>query len=117
MEPLTIDALFEAVAEIQLLQERSLMILFSAEGIRVKFPTTRRLAEHLRIPHYYMLPYFGLMEKDELVTRAERVGIMTTAKGSRKFVNLVMEKYRSSAESVLGAVVFAELAARIREGQ
>lgn len=49
----------------------------------LKFPTTRKLAEFLEVPHYYILLYLGMMEKEEIVTRAERVGVPTTIKGSK----------------------------------
>jgi len=83
MAALSVDILFDAAIRIQLL-ERSITISFADNTIRVKFPTTRRLAEFLDVPHYYVLPYFAMMEQEELVTRAERIGILTTAKGSKK---------------------------------
>ena len=114
MEPLTIDALFDAAIHIQLVQEKSLTMTFSGSVIRIKFPTTRRLADFLAVPHYYMLPYFGMMEKEDLITRMERVGIMTTAKGSRKFIQRMMERYSPEAEQVLGPVVCTELSLQVR---
>ena len=75
--------------------ERSLTISFSEDSIRIKFPTTRRLAEFLEVPHYYILPYFAMMEEEGLVTRAERVGIQTTSKGSAKMIGIMQEKYRT----------------------
>ena len=90
MAALSVDVLFDAAVRIQLL-ERSITITFADNTIRMKFPTTRRLAEFLDVPHYYVLPYFAMMEQEELVTRAERVGILTTAKGSRKMIELMRE--------------------------
>ena len=84
-------------------------ISFADNTIRMKFPTTRRLAEFLDVPHYYVLPYFAMMEQEELVTRAERVGILTTAKGSRKMIDLMQEKYPKESGDILGAAVFEEL--------
>jgi DNA-binding transcriptional regulator YhcF (GntR family) len=72
----------------------------------MKFPTTRRLAEFLDVPHYYVLPYFAMMEQEELVTRAERVGILTTAKGSRKMIELMQTKYPKETDEILGSVIF-----------
>ncbi|MDD1715455.1 MAG: hypothetical protein LUQ01_00500 [Methanolinea sp.] len=78
--------------------------------IRIRFPTTRRLAEFLEVPHYYVLPYFAMMEELDLVTRAERVGIMTTPAGTRKLVGIMAgERYRDSAARVLGDAIFREL--------
>jgi len=113
MEPLTIDALFDAAIQIQLIEEKSLTITFSGSIVSIKFPTTRRLADFLIVPHYYMLPYFGMMEKEGLITRVERVGIMTTTKGSRKFILRMMEYSRGDAEQVLGAAVCADLVTRV----
>jgi DNA-binding transcriptional regulator YhcF (GntR family) len=108
MAALSVDVLFDAAVRIQLL-ERTITISFTDNSIRMKFPTTRRLAEFLDVPHYYVLPYFAMMEEEELVTRAERVGIMTTAKGSRKMIDLMQEKYRSQSSEILGPAVFKEL--------
>ena len=108
MAILSVDVLFDAAIRIQL-AERSISITFVQGAIRIKFPTTRRLAEFLEVPHYYVLPYFAMMEQEELVTRAERVGILTTAKGSRKMIDMMREKYLPETESILGAPVFQEI--------
>ena len=108
MAALSIDVLFDAAVRIQLL-ERSITISFTDNSIRMKFPTTRRLAEFLDVPHYYVLPYFAMMEQEELVTRAERVGIMTTAKGSRKMIDLMQENYPRESGDILGSAVFKDL--------
>lgn len=112
MTALSIDVLFDAAVRIQLL-ERSITITFADNTIRMKFPTTRRLAEFLDVPHYYVLPYFAMMEEEELVTRAERVGILTTAKGSRKMIELMREKYPTESQEILGTAIFEELQRRI----
>ncbi|OPY32776.1 MAG: hypothetical protein A4E34_02153 [Methanoregula sp. PtaU1.Bin006] len=111
MAALSVDLLFDAAVRIQLL-ERSITIAFADNTIRMKFPTTRRLAEFLDVPHYYVLPYFAMMEEEELVTRAERVGILTTAKGSRKMIELMKEKYRKETGEILGKEVFDDLLRR-----
>jgi DNA-binding transcriptional regulator YhcF (GntR family) len=108
MAALSVDILFDAAIRIQLL-ERSITVSFADNTIRMKFPTTRRLAEFLDVQHYYVLPYFAMMEQEELVTRAERVGILTTAKGSRKMIGLMQEKYRKESSEILGAAIFEEL--------
>ena len=112
MPALSVDVLFDAAVRIQLL-ERSITVSFADNSIRMKFPTTRRLAEFLDVPHYYVLPYFAMMEQEELVTRAERVGIMTNAKGSRKMVELMRENYRKETSEILGQVIFEELLRKI----
>lgn len=111
MAALSVDLLFDAAVRIQLL-ERSITVTFADNTIRMKFPTTRRLAEFLDVPHYYVLPYFAMMEQEELVTRAERVGILTTAKGSRKMIDLMQEKYAKESGDILGSAVFEELRKR-----
>jgi DNA-binding transcriptional regulator YhcF (GntR family) len=108
MATLSVDVLFDAAVRIHLL-ERSITVTFTDNTIRMKFPTTRRLAEFLDVPHYYVLPYFAMMEQEELVTRAERIGILTTAKGSRKMIDLMQEKYSREAGDILGGAVFKEL--------
>jgi len=108
MVVLSVDVLFDAAIRIQL-AERSISITFVENEIRIKFPTTRRLAEFLEVPHYYVLPYFAMMEQEELVTRAERVGILTTAKGSLKMLTMMREKYLSETENILGTPVFQEI--------
>jgi DNA-binding transcriptional regulator YhcF (GntR family) len=112
MTALSVEILFDAAVRIQLL-ERSITISFADNTIRMKFPTTRRLAEFLDVQHYYVLPYFAMMEQEELVTRAERVGIMTTAKGSSKMVELMREKYRNECSEILGQAIFEELLKKI----
>ncbi len=64
MAALSVDVLFDAAVRIQL-AERSISITFAQDTIRIKFPTTRRLAEFLEVPHYYVLPYFAMMEQEE----------------------------------------------------
>jgi DNA-binding transcriptional regulator YhcF (GntR family) len=112
MPALSVDILFDAAVRIQLL-ERSVTISFADNTLRMKFPTTRRLAEFLDVPHYYVLPYFAMMEQEELVTRAERVGILTTAKGSRKMIGLMQENYRKESGEILGPAIFEELLRKI----
>lgn len=112
MSALSVDILFDAAVRIQLL-ERSITVTFSDNTIRMKFPTTRRLAEFLDVPHYYVLPYFAMMEQEGLVTRAERVGILTTAKGSKKMVDLMREKYRNESGVILGTAIFEEVVKKI----
>jgi len=105
---LSVDLLFDAAIRIQL-AERSISITFVPDAVLIKFPTTRRLAEYLEVPHYYVLPFFATMEQEELVTRAERVGVLTTPKGSRKMITMMKEKYLQETEDVLGFSVFQEI--------
>ncbi len=108
MVVLSIDTLFDAAVRIQI-QERAIAITFGEDDFRIKFPTTRRLAEFLEVPHYYVLPYFAAMEQEELVTRAERVGILTTRKGSRMMIELMATRYQEETKQILGPVIFKEL--------
>ena len=54
-----------------------------------------------------------MMEHEELVTRAERVGILTTAKGSRKMIELMQEKYLKESSEILGMAIFKEIIRKI----
>jgi DNA-binding transcriptional regulator YhcF (GntR family) len=114
MQSLTIDAIFEAAIRIQVGEEGNLSVLFSGDTRSIRFPTTRRLAEYLGMPHYYVLPYFAMMEEQALVTRAERVGIMTTPEGTRKLLEMIAANYREKAEEIVGREVFAELLRKAR---
>jgi DNA-binding transcriptional regulator YhcF (GntR family) len=113
MAALSVDVLFDTAIRIQL-AERSISITFEQDTIRIKFPTTRRLAEFLGVPHYYVLPYFALMEQEELVTRAERVGILTSAKGSRKMITLMRKEYFRETEDILGVSIFQDIIEKIQ---
>ena len=112
MAALSVDILFDAAVRLQLL-ERSITISFADNTIRMKFPTTRRLADFLDVQHYYVMPYFAMMEQEELVTRAERVGILTTAKGTRKMIELMREKYLKESNEILGSAIFEEVLRKI----
>ena len=109
MADVSVDDLFDAAVRIQLL-ERSIVVSFDADNtIRIKFPITRRFAEFLGVPHYLILRSFALMEQEDLVTKAERAGIVTTGKGSQKMIGLMRERYQKEAEGILGKVIFEEL--------
>jgi len=108
MAALSIDILFDAAIRIQII-ERSISLTFTGDAIRIRFPTTRRLAEFLGVPHYYILPYFAMMEEEELITRAERVGILTTAKGSRKMLDLMKERYSDEITGIMNQDVFDKI--------
>ena len=112
MAVLSVDILFDSAVRIQL-EERAVTISFTENTIRIKFPTTRRLAEFLDVPHYYVLPYFAMMEQEELVTRAERVGIYTTDKGTRKMVALMTAHYQKEIEGLIGQTIFQEILRKI----
>jgi hypothetical protein len=61
-----------------------------------------------------LIPQFTeVMEQEELVTRAERVGILITIKGSRKMVELMREKYRKESGEILGTAIFEEIFKKI----
>ena len=112
MATLSIDIIYDAVLRIQLFEENEISVIFSEHGIRVRLPTTRRLAEFLDVPHYYVLPYFAMMEEEQLVTRAERVGIMTTHSGTARLLAMMKERYATEGEAILGPKVYADLMAR-----
>jgi DNA-binding transcriptional regulator YhcF (GntR family) len=112
MAALSIDILFDAAIRIQI-GERAISLTFTENSVRIKFPTTRRLAEFLGVPHYYILPYFAMMEEEELITRAERVGILTTAKGTRRMILLMKEHHAGEMQEILGPEIFAALTGKM----
>jgi hypothetical protein len=112
MVTLSIDIIYDAVLRIQLREEHEISVMFSEGGIRIRLPTTRRLADFLHVPHYYVLPYFAMMEQEELVTRAERVGIMTSPKGTARYLAMMKAQYAAEGEAILGPNVYADLMRR-----
>lgn len=109
MPSLSIEGLFESAALIFLFKDNAISLTFSQDGIHIRFPTTRRLAEYLEVPHYYILPYFAMMEEQELVTRAERVGILTTKKGTTKLISIMQDLHPDESSSLLGSGIFEEI--------
>jgi DNA-binding transcriptional regulator YhcF (GntR family) len=115
MADLDLNVVLDAAVRILLTVDNSISVRFSSDAIHIKLPTTRRLADFLEVPHYYVLPLLGMMEKDELITRAERVGIQTTSKGSAMLVALMHEHYKEEAEALLGHTIFEELRRRVNQ--
>lgn len=113
MPTLSIDILFRSALQIFFSEEHSISLTFSENGIRIRFPTTRRLAEHLKVPHYYILPYFAMMEEQELVTREERVGIHTTNEGSMMIIRIMREEFADESIALLGPEIFEQICRRV----
>lgn len=109
MVSLSIDSLFESAAKIFLFEDKAITVTFSQEGILIRFPTTRRLAEYMEVPHYYILPYFAMMEEQDLITRAERVGVLTTRKGTVRFIAYMKDTYAPEIQAILGENIFHEM--------
>jgi len=109
MASLSVEALFHSAVRILLLEEQVVHVSFSQGAFRVKFPTTRKLAEVLHVPHYYILPYIAIMEEQNLVTRIERIGIYTTKVGSAMLVNLINAQYPKEGEKIFGKDLFLAL--------
>ena len=102
MASLSVETLFHSAVSILLHEDQVVNVSFSQGVFRVKFPTTRKLAEMLQVPHYYILPYIAIMEEQDLVTRIERVGIYTTKAGSQMFINLIFAQYPEEGERIFG---------------
>jgi DNA-binding transcriptional regulator YhcF (GntR family) len=115
MEALSEADIFEAAVKILLSVDRCITIHFIEGSIAIQFPTTRKLADYLNVPHYYILPYFALMEKEGLITRVERVGISTTPKGTRKLIEQMASTDKGETEALLGRELFIELQKRIEQ--
>ncbi len=109
MTALNHDEIFEAAAKIMLRIDKSITMHFTANVVRIQLPTTRKLAEYLQIPHYYVLPYFATMEKEDIITRVERVGISTTKKGSKQLIEIMAKEYKEETEYILGKTLFIEI--------
>lgn len=101
--------ILEAAVQIMLRVDRCITIHVIEHSIAIQFPTTRKLADYLNVPHYYILPYFAMMEKDDLITRVERVGISTTQKGTCKLIDKMATTYREQTEELLGRELFSAL--------
>ncbi|HOV68348.1 MAG TPA: hypothetical protein PLI31_08310, partial [Methanoregulaceae archaeon] len=102
MPPPSTDSVIDAMLRILLVEERSLGLVITPEGVLIRLPTTRRIAERLDVPHYYVLPLIGALEADGDLTRAERVGIQTTPAGTRRLFARIETQYRAEAEVLIG---------------
>ena len=103
--------MLDSARSILLTLDNSISVRFSLK--RDSYQTaTRRLADFLVVRHYYVLPYLGVMERDGLITRAERGGIHMTNDGSKIPVALTHERYKNEAEALLGPVIFREIRRR-----
>jgi hypothetical protein len=111
----TLDATLDAMLAIVFVEDRMLGLEFTEDTFLIRLPTTRRIAERLGVPHYYVLPLIGALEADGLLTRAERVGIRTTIAGTCRFFDRIHERYRADAEALLGLELYTLLLARTRE--
>jgi hypothetical protein len=109
---LDIPALFQAAAEILIREDKCISIEFSVNEARIRFPTTRRLARYLDVPHYYVIPVFSMMEEKHLVRREERVGISTTGAGTLLFLNIIQDAMPDEAMALLGEGTITALAAK-----
>ena len=78
------DDMVFSCARMLILEDGELSLQVSAEGISVKFPTTRKIAERMKVPHYYVIPYVAVLELDGFLTRKERVGVFTTSAGTKR---------------------------------
>jgi hypothetical protein len=104
--------LFTAAIEIMLRLDYHVALQVGPDGIAIRLPTTRRLAEYLGVPHYYVLPHFAEMEKNQLIQRKERVGISTTPRGTQMLLEQMGDEYAGEAKAVLGDDLFTLLQKR-----
>lgn len=95
-----------ACARSLILEDRELSLQVSADGIKVRFPTTRRIAERMDVPHYYVLPYFAGLETQGFLTRTERVGIFTTPIGTKRLFSGMSEIELADLEAVCGGDLY-----------
>jgi hypothetical protein len=50
-----------------------------------------------------------MMEEQKLVTRAERVGILTTNSGTQKIISIMAEFYPKESSSLIGSCLFEDI--------
>jgi hypothetical protein len=106
MASLSGEKLCHSAVQILLLEDKIVSVSFSNGVFRIKFPTTRKLAESLHVPHYYILPYIVMMEEQDLATRAERIGIYTTKAGTAIFIDLINTHFPEDGERIFGKKIF-----------
>ena len=104
------DTIF-ACARTLILEDGELSLQVSADGIRVRFPTTRRIAERMDVPHYDVLPYFAGLETQGFLTRTERVGIFTTPAGTKRLFSGMSADELARIEAVCGGDLYRILLA------
>lgn len=104
----SIDSVIDAVLRI-IVEERSVGLIFTPDGVLLRLPTTRRIAERLDVPHYYVLPLIGVLEADGFLTRAERVGIRTTPAGTGRLLARIDREHRAEVGAILGPDLYALL--------
>ncbi|NLX48625.1 MAG: hypothetical protein GXY82_01875 [Methanospirillum sp.] len=112
----TLESVIDAMITIALVDDRVLGLEFTPDGVLIRLPTTRKIAERLDVPHYYVLPLIGMLEADGLVTRAERVGIRTTPAGTHRLFGRIEQHYAGDAESLLGTELFDLVRKRACQG-
>jgi DNA-binding transcriptional regulator YhcF (GntR family) len=112
---LTEEVVLDAAARVLLQSDLCITVNITPGAILFRIPTTRKLAEYLGVPHYAILPVFAAMEEKELIVRVERVGISTTAKGSRILFGLLDERYRKDTEALLGRELCRDLRERVMQ--
>ncbi|MBE6507549.1 MAG: hypothetical protein E7Z72_06490 [Methanocorpusculum parvum] len=93
------------------MEDGELSLQVSASGIKVRFPTTRRIAERMDVPHYYVLPYFAGLETQGFLTRTERVGIFTTPAGTKRLFSGMSDAELARIKAVCGGELYKILLA------
>jgi DNA-binding transcriptional regulator YhcF (GntR family) len=109
MAVLSVEVIFLSSVHILLFEDKAISLTFSPDGISIKLPPSRRLAEHLSVTHEYILPLFSMIEEEGLITRVERVGIFTTRKGTERFGSLMRDRYPSESEAILGETILRKI--------
>ena len=113
MTQLSIEIIFESALQIHLFEERAVSITFSESGVKIKLPTTRKLADFLDVPHHYLLPHFAMTEEQALVSGAKRLAIVTTSTGTTRYLALMKERYPGEGIALFGPAIYSELIASL----
>lgn len=101
-ETLSEEIVFSCSRQI-MLREGECMVTFLGGNLRLKFPTTRKVADVLGVPHYYVLPFVAGLEEKGLLTRQERIGIFTTLEGTKRFFSEMNVDELHQAQDIFGA--------------
>lgn len=102
MASLTPEVVLDTALWILLCEKKFLNVEFLPECIRVYLPSQRELAVHCSVSMTTMMLAIAGMELQDLIRKAERVGIWTTPQGNRMIADIIGRKYQKEVRAVLG---------------
>lgn len=108
MSAVSVDAVLSCARSL-IFSGEELVLSVSPSGIRLKFPPTRRVAEALKIPHYYVLPVISALEEEGLLVKTERVGVFLTQSGIDRMFASLSDAERKRLFAICGPAVVSLL--------